>query len=496
MTKTNYFRHRLDEELDEMAAEYIGSWAEDKRLIDIDIRVNEAHTLMLYKQGVIKRDDAKKILEMLKLAREDWKKGKFEFNREDIDVHIATEKYVIKLGLDIGGKLHTGKSRNDQVATDMRIYTREQMLNILELLLEFISSLAELSDEYKGDPMPGYTHGQHAQVTTVGYYLLGYAQGFLRDVDRLLNAYERVNLSSLGACALVGTSINIDREYTADMLGFDGIIENSMDAVSSRDFVMEVLSVITLIMTKLSRIAEDLIDFSTYEYRFIRLPDRYCDISSVMPQKKNPDVLEMIRASAGKANGLLIESVMGTLRLSTGYSKDLQPIKKNLCEAVDIVKPSIALMGGILNGLEYNFDRMREVIEENHVTATDLAEFIVQNKDFSFRESHMLVGELVKTAEKQKKKLKDLSPDEISKISASVLGRKVVISKKELEEATNALLSIERRGITGPSPKAVERILKSLNHGMQKRRDELKGINDRLKSARERFQETKDEIIA
>jgi len=497
VVKTNYFRRRLNGELDELASKYIGSYVEDKRLIDIDIRVDEAHTLMLYKQGEIKRHETKKILEALEIAREDRKKGKFEFKPEDIDIHIATERYVIKYaGLDTGGKLHTGKSRNDQVVTDVRIYTREQIINILELLLDFISSLAELSDEYKEDLMPGYTHGQHAQVTTIGYYLLGYTYGFLRDIDRLLNAYKTVNLSPLGACALAGTSIKIDRKYTAKLLGFDGIIENSMDAVSSRDFIVETLSALVLIMTKLSRMAEDLIDFSTYEYGFVVLPDKYCDISSVMPQKKNPDVLEMIRANAGKTNSLLAEVIMSTLRLPTGYFKDLQPTKKSLCEAIDIVKPSIVLMKGIIENLEYDVDRMKEVIEENYVTAPDLAEFMVQNKNLSFRESHMLVGELVKRAEQQKMNLKELSPKEIREISMNILGKDIRISKKELQDATNPLLSVERRGFAGPSPMAIKRSLKSLEPQIKKRRDNIKKIKNRLKSAEERFQKTKDDILS
>jgi len=459
--KSNFIRGRLGNKLTEEVSSFIGSTKEDKRMATIDVMVDQAHNLMLAKQGIIPIEDAKRIIAALIEVGEKLKNNELEIDLDSLDVHPFIEQCVIeKSSMAVGGKMHTAKSRNDQVVTDMRIYIRGQIIEIAELLLDFIGTLLKRAKDLNTVIMPGYTHRQHAQVTTFGHYLLAYVEKFVLDVDRFLEAYKRVNLSPLGAGALLGTSFDIDRKYTADLLGFDGIIENTIDAVSSRDFVFETSSKISLIMSGLSRMADDLIEWSTYEYQFVTLSDDYCDISSAMPQKRNPDVLEIIRAKGTTVAGLNSQIANTLTGLRTGYSKDLQEVKRYLWDSIDTVKISLSLMAKIIESMTVNEQKMKDVVELNHVTATDLTEYLVRKKNLSFREAYLVVGELVNVLEKNLEKdppkggrFVDLTSEEIEKAAWDIINKHLDVSNDELIKATDPVQSIEQRtNIGGPRP--------------------------------------------
>jgi argininosuccinate lyase len=464
------FRGRLTHSLDKTVSKFISSLEEDARLISSDISVLQAHNLMLYKQKYLEKSDIEKILLGLDDAINDKNlKKNLEnpdyFDPNYYDIHPIIEKYVIdRYTIDIGGKTHLAKSRNDQVMTDIRIYVRDEILKISSALLGLTKSLIELSEEHKGTIMCGYTHMQPAQAITYGHYLLSYFDVFHRDLKRLLQAYDQTNVSPLGASALAGTTINIDRQYTADLLGFDKVLENTVDAVSNRDFMLETGFCLTLIMTSLSRMAEDYILWSTQEYGLVELSDEFTDTSTSMPQKKNASLFEMVRGKTGTSTGTLLQLFSTVKGLPTGYNQDLQELKHSLWELIDTTKTSIDISKRMIETAQVNKDNMLESAVRNYVTAIDLAEYITQEAKVSFREAHILVGNIIRELLTKKIALSDLKADQVNKISKATIGKEVLLQDDQLKIAVNPVFSIQRRrGVGNPSPSEVTRMIKERN---------------------------------
>jgi argininosuccinate lyase len=464
------FRGRLTHSLDKTVSKFISSLEEDARLISSDISVLQAHNLMLYKQKYLEKSDIEKILLGLDDAINDKNlKKNLEnpdyFDPNYYDIHPIIEKYVIdRYTIDIGGKTHLAKSRNDQVMTDIRIYVRDEILKISSALLGLTKSLIELSEEHKGTIMCGYTHMQPAQAITYGHYLLSYFDVFCRDLKRLLQAYDQTNVSPLGASALAGTTINIDRQYTADLLGFDKVLENTVDAVSNRDFMLETGFCLTLIMTSLSRMAEDYILWSTQEYGLVELSDEFTDTSTSMPQKKNASLFDMVRGKTGTSTGTLLQLFSTVKGLPTGYNQDLQELKHSLWELIDTTKTSIDISKRMIETAQVNKDNMLESAVRNYVTAIDLAEYITQEAKVSFREANILVCNIIRELLTKKIALSDLKADQVNKISKATIGKEVLLQDDQLKIAVNPVFSIQRRrGVGNPSPSEVTRMIKERN---------------------------------
>ena len=457
------YRSRLPSKTEEKTLRFITSLKEDEKIFEEDIDGTEAHDIMLHEQGIITEEDLKKILISLEKLREEKNNGQVKFDSAYEDVHELIESYVInEIGIEAGGKLHTGRSRNDQVALDIRMSLRSDLNNLAGLLLTLAETILKRAEENKRTAMILYTHTQHAQVGTFSHYLLAYVEVLLRDFQRLQNCYDRVNRSPLGAGPIGGTSIAIDRNRTAFLLGFDGLSENTIDAVSSRDFMLEAASILAIIMSELSRIAEDLILWSSTEFRYLEIDDKYASVSSIMPQKKNPNALELIRGKTGSVYANLTNLLTIVKGLPSGYSSDLQETKLPLWNSLDIVQNSLDVLTGIIATLKENKKHMIDVISESYAFAVDLAEQLVETTDLSFREAHRVVGTLVSEMVSLGMKPTDLQPKTVEIVAEKVLNKKIKVESTLIENAFNPeVILAERKSIGGPSSKEIERMIKT-----------------------------------
>jgi argininosuccinate lyase len=384
------------------------------RLYDHDIEGSVAHCRMLEKQGIIPPADAGKILEALAEIRTEIGSGAFRFVQTDEDIHMAVERGLIERIGPAGGKVHTGRSRNDQVSLDMRLYLRDEIGDILKLVAGLQKTFVALARRELDTIMPGYTHMQKAQPVLLSHYLLAFREMLGRDAARLAECLERVNVMPLGSAALAGTSLPLDRKYTAKLLGFKAISANSMDAVADRDFVAEFIFDASLLMMHLSRFCEDLIIWSSGEFGFVEISDAYTTGSSIMPQKKNPDVAELVRGKTGRVYGNLVKILTVLKGLPMTYNRDLQEDKEPLFDTVDTVKMSLVVLNGMAGNLTFNRSRMSEEAAKGFSTATDVAEYLV-TRGVPFREAHGIVGRLVGHCIAKGKDLSDLSLREFRK---------------------------------------------------------------------------------
>jgi argininosuccinate lyase len=475
------YRSRLSSGPDESAEKFMSSIEDDDRILLEDILGTMAHDIMLYEQKIISHQDLREILTALDELRILWLRGEVTLDPGFEDVHEFVEDYVLrKIGLQVGGKLHTGRSRNDQVALDQRMTIRKELNEISQRILHLIEVLLERAADNSESLMIGYTHTQHAQTTSFGHYLIAYADAVFRDFERLRQSYARLNHSPLGACALAGSSFPLDRERTAQMLGFDGLVENSIDAVSSRDFIIETLACLAILMTNLSRFSEDLILWSSSEFGYVEVSDAYASTSSVMPQKKNPCTLELIRGKTGIACGELTNLLTILKGLMTGYNRDLQEVKRPIWTSIDNTKDCLTILAGAIRTLKINRERMLKIASDSYALAIDLAEELVK-KGLSFRESHRLVGTLVRDSVESKKTLSSLTPDMIDEYSQKILGKQVKISADELKRVLDPLKSLSSRLTVGsPSPEEVKRMVgdrrKKLNSSKESLETEVKRI--------------------
>jgi len=391
----------------------------DKELYIEDIEGSIAHSKMLAKQGILSEDEAKKIQSGLLQIKKEIENGEFTWDIADEDIHMAIEKRLIELIGDTGKKLHTARSRNDQVAVDFRRWVLKRNLDLANKIKELIEVFVNIAKEHKNTLLPGMTHLQHAQPISFGYHMLAYASMFKRDYERFMESYKRNNKNPLGCAALAGTPHNIDRFETTKTLGFDEPTVNCLDTVSDRDFALEILFNISMLFMHASRISEELIIWSTSEFGFITLSDEYSTGSSIMPQKKNPDVPELIRGKTGRAYGNLIALLTVMKGLPLAYNKDTQEDKEPVFDSVKNALISLEILKETLKTMKVNTDKMYEACKKGHLTATDLADYLV-NKGVPFREAHHITGRAVALAEERGVDLSDLSLEELKKIDERI----------------------------------------------------------------------------
>ena len=415
---------RFTESTDAFVEEFTASVMFDQRFYKQDIQGSIAHCKMLAKVGVLTEAERDQIIDGLEVIRQEIESGQFSWSVSREDVHMNIEARLTENIGTVGKKLHTGRSRNDQVATDIRLFLREQIDLILAEITRLQTSLLQLVEREAGTVMPGFTHLQTAQPVTFGHHMLAWFEMLSRDYERLQDCRKRVNRSPLGAAALAGTTFPIDREYTAQLLGFEGICENSLDAVSDRDFAIEFTAAASLIMTHLSRFSEELVLWSSAQFNFIRLPDRFCTGSSIMPQKKNPDVPELVRGKTGRVNGHLVSLLTLMKAQPLAYNKDNQEDKEPLFDTVDTVMNCLRAYADMMPALEVNVPVMREAALRGFSTATDLADYLVK-KGLPFRDAHDVVGRAVSFALNEGRDLSELSLAEIKQFSAEYIGEDV-----------------------------------------------------------------------
>lgn len=407
---------RFRERTEGVVEEFTSSVPFDVRLWRYDIEGSIAHVRMLARQKIIPQKDARLIIRGLNDIKREIKGGGFRFLDSLEDVHMNIEHALIKKIGPTGGKLHTARSRNDQIALDLRLYLRDEIKEIIGLIQSFQDVIVKLSEKTIDTIMPGYTHLQRAQPVLLSHHLLAYFDMFERDRERLEDCLRRVNVLPLGSAALAGTSLPVDREYVANLLRFPAVSKNSIDAVSDRDFVIEFLSTAGILMVHLSRLAEEFIMWNSAEFGFIELPDAFSTGSSIMPQKKNPDVLELIRAKSGRVSGDLMSILIVMKGLPLAYNRDMQEDKEPLFDAVDTVKDCLSILIKMIPLVRFNKYVMERAAEGGFSTATDLAEYLVR-KGVSFRDAHRLTGKIVRHCIKKKKALMDLGIEELRMFS-------------------------------------------------------------------------------
>lgn len=385
---------RFETQPEEWVDDFNASIDFDKNLIKQDVQGSIAHATMLAKQHIITDDEAQSIINELKNIQSDFEEGKLKFKASLEDIHLNIEHELIQRIGEAGGKLHTGRSRNDQVATDMHLYTKEQVQYIIELIASFQETIVQLADQHVDTIMPGYTHLQRAQPISFAHHIMTYFWMLERDKGRFMDSLKRIDISPLGAAALSGTTHPIDRHLTQELLGFANLYENSLDAVSDRDYIVETLHHISLTMVHLSRFAEEIIFWSTDEAKFITLSDAFSTGSSIMPQKKNPDMAELIRGKVGRTTGHLMSMLMTLKGLPLAYNKDMQEDKEGLFDAVHTIKGSLRIFEGMIQTMTINKERLNQTVKEDFSNATELADYLV-TKNIPFRTAHEIVGKIV-----------------------------------------------------------------------------------------------------
>ncbi|WP_298037275.1 argininosuccinate lyase, partial [uncultured Campylobacter sp.] len=386
-----------------------------------DIAGSKAHARMLGACGILKPEESEKIVAGLDAVFEEIKSGKFEFKTADEDIHMAVEKRLSELiGSDLGGRLHTARSRNDQVALDFRLYVLKSGVEISEKIRELVAALRDIASKHADTLMPGYTHLQHAQPVSLSYHLLAYAFMFKRDFERFVSSYERNNLSPLGSAALAGTPHKIDRSIVASELGFAGCTQNAMDSVSDRDFALEILFNISIFMTHASRLCEELILWSSQEFGFVSISDAYSTGSSIMPQKKNPDVAELIRGKTGRVNGNLVALLTTMKGLPLAYNKDMQEDKEGVFDSVATILSSATILNEMIKTAKFNEKNMLKATKIGHLSATDLADYLVREKNIPFRTAHFITGKAVAKAENLGLDLSELNKEQLKSVDENL----------------------------------------------------------------------------
>jgi argininosuccinate lyase len=412
----------------------------DSRLYRYDIAGSKAHARMLADNGVLSREELKAITDGLTTIEAEIESGAFQFRRELEDIHMNIEKALVERIGPPGAKLHSARSRNDQIALDLKLYLRDECDRLIELLATVRRAFVVLSRFYLGQVMPGYTHMQRAQPVLVSHHLLAYYEMFGRDADRLQDCRKRINSCPLGAAALAGTGLPIDREQVADLLGFDSVTANSMDSSGDRDFAIEFVSCCTLTQLHLSRLCEELVLWASSEFDFVEISDKFCTGSSIMPQKKNPDIPELIRGKSGRVVGSLMSLLTLVKGLPLTYNRDLQEDKEQVFDAVDTVSASLAIIAELLENLEFKTANMRNATAAGFITATDLADYLVL-KDVPFREAHGIVGNIVSLCLERGCELVGLSLEDMKGFSP--------IIEKDVFEVLSVDGSVESRISTG-----------------------------------------------
>ena len=442
---------RFTKETDKLVYNFNASISFDKRFYRQDIRGSIAHVTMLAKQGILTEEEKEKITDGLNGILRDVENGSLEITDEYEDIHSFVEANLIDRIGDAGKKLHTGRSRNYQVALDMKLYTRDEILELDGLLKELLEVLLKLMKENVETYMPGFTHLQKAQPITLAHHMGAYFEMFKRDRSRMKDIYKRMNYCPLGSGALAGTTYPLDREYTAELLEFDGPTLNSMDSVSDRDYLIELLSAMSTVMMHLSRFSEEVIIWNTNEYKFVEIDDAYSTGSSIMPQKKNPDIAELVRGKTGRVYGALMSLLTTMKGLPLAYNKDMQEDKEFVFDAIDTTKGCLALFTGMLKTMKFNKERMEESAKHGFTNATDAADYLV-NHGVPFRDAHGIVGRLVLYCLEKKIALDDMTLDEFKAISP--------VFEDDIYDAISMKTCVETRNTIGaPGKAAMEKVI-------------------------------------
>lgn len=407
---------RFTKKTDQLVEEYTASIMFDKELAEEDIQGSLAHVTMLGKCGILPTEDVEKIKDGLHQVRDMIRRGEVEFSVSDEDIHMNVEKTLIEQIGPVGGKLHTGRSRNDQVATDMHLYLRKRVVEFVGMLVKLQEALIGQAKANLDTILPGYTHLQRAQPILFAHHMMAYVSMFGRDIERLQDSYKRIDMLPLGAGALAGTTFPIDRHFVADQLGFERVYENSLDAVSDRDFIVEFLSNASLIMTHLSRLCEEIVLWSSTEFQFVELDDAFTTGSSIMPQKKNPDVAELVRGKTGRVYGNLVGMLTVLKALPLAYNKDMQEDKEGMFDTVRTLQGALQLFAPMIATMKVNRDRMRQAVSQDFSNATDIADYLA-SKGLPFRQAHEVIGKTVLYCIQNKKYLLDLSMEEFLQFS-------------------------------------------------------------------------------
>lgn len=443
---------RFTKETNQLVHNFNASISFDQKFFKQDIEGSIAHVTMLAKQGIISAEDKDLITGGLSGIMEDILNGSLEIDKEHEDIHSFVEAHLIERIGDAGKRLHTGRSRNDQVALDMKLYTRDEIAGIDGLIKDLLLSLHTVMKENTGTFLPGFTHLQKAQPVTLAHHFGAYFEMFKRDRSRLSDIAKRLNLSPIGSGALAGTTYPLDREYTAELLGFDGPTLNSMDSVADRDYLIELLSALATIMMHLSRFSEEIIIWNSNEYRFVELDDAYSTGSSIMPQKKNPDIAELVRGKTGRVYGALISLLTVMKGLPLAYNKDMQEDKELTFDAIDTVKGCLALFNGMISTMRFMKENMGESAKKGFTNATDAADYLV-NKGVPFRDAHGIIGQLVLYCISKDKAIEDLTLTEFKQISP--------VFEQDIYEAVSLAACVNKRNTIGaPGVEAMEKVLK------------------------------------
>ena len=441
---------RFTKEENQLVHNFNESLSFDQKFYKQDIQGSLAHVKMLGKQGIITTDEMNDIIKGLESIRVDLDNGTLQFDNSE-DIHSFVEAHLIERIGDAGKKLHTGRSRNDQVALDMKLYTRHEVEEINDLLKTLLNSLLKVMEENTETFMPGFTHLQKAQPITLAHHFGAYFEMFKRDRSRLDDIHKRMNLCPLGSGALAGTTYPLDREYTANLLGFDGPTLNSMDSVSDRDYLIEFLSALSTIMMHLSRFCEEIIIWNSNEYQFVEIDDAYSTGSSIMPQKKNPDIAELVRGKTGRVYGALMSLLTTMKGIPLAYNKDMQEDKELSFDAIDTVKGCIVLFTGMIDTMTFNKDIMEASTKNGFTNATDAADYLV-NHGVPFRDAHGIVGQLVLFCEEKGIALDDMTLDEYKAISP--------VFEDDIYDAISLETCVDKRTTIGaPGPDAMKKVI-------------------------------------
>lgn len=454
---------RFSKKTNELVHQFNASIAFDQRLYKYDITGSKAHAKMLGKQGIITEEETHKIVNGLNEIEDELENGILKIDANSEDIHSFVEKILIdKIG-STGGKLHTGRSRNDQVALDIRLYLRDEIGQIKEIIINFMKVLIDLSKDNLEVYIPGYTHLQRAQVVTLAHHFMAYYFKLKRDYDRLNDNLKRVNILPLGSGALAGTTYPLDRVYIAKELGFSDISQNSIDGVSDRDFIIEFLSIASTIIMHLSRFSEEIILWSSAEFNFIELDDSYATGSSIMPQKKNPDIAELVRGKTGRIYGHLIQLLTTLKGLPLAYNKDMQEDKEGLFDTIDNLKTILTIFPEMIKTMKINTDNMLKACRQGFLNATDLADYLAQ-KGVPFRMAHEIVGKAVLYCLDKGKELEEITITEWKKLFPE---RKDMF-EDDLNNYLEISYTVENRNITGgPAPEEVERVIEQEKQWMK-----------------------------
>ena len=443
---------RFTKETNKLVHNFNASLSFDQKFYKQDIQGSIAHVTMLAKQGIIEESDKVAIINGLNSILTDIENGHLEFTPEHEDIHSFVEAHLIERIGDPGKKLHTGRSRNDQVALDMKLYVRDEVVELDSLLKTLLLSIMKVMEENTETFMPGFTHLQKAQPVTLAHHFGAYFEMFKRDRSRLTDIYDRMNYCPLGAGALAGTTYPLDREYTASLLNFDGPTLNSMDSVSDRDYLIEFSCAMSIIMMHLSRFCEEIIIWNTNEYRYIEIDDSYSTGSSIMPQKKNPDIAELVRGKTGRVYGSLTSLLTTMKGLSLAYNKDMQEDKEFVFDAIDTTKGCILLFNGMLDTMTFNKDRMRASAEGGFTNATAAADYLVKH-GVPFRDAHGIIGQLVLYCIDKNISLGEMTLDEYKAISP--------VFEEDIYDAISMETCVDKRNTIGaPGPQAMRDVIK------------------------------------